>query len=149
MHKYRTGADENTVVTCEFPNAIGVAMCCMRVGNDPDEEGTVGPSVRIQGTGGEIQVLGPCYRPEKIKLIPKKGSGWQVEVKEFEFPGNGTGMFWQADESARALRDGKLECDIMPHEESLAVVEVMDKMREIGDMKYPEKIESTEYPLQL
>lgn len=54
-------------------------------------------------------------------------------------------MFWEADACARCLRDGKTESEVMPLEESVTIMEVMDQVREQGDLRYPERIESTEY----
>ncbi|KAJ5443660.1 D-xylose 1-dehydrogenase (NADP(+)) [Penicillium daleae] len=154
-----TGADESTTIILNFPTSTptnakpprrshGIAMTNIRVAGDPDEQGTSGPNIRIQGTKGEIQVFGPPFRPTKYRIIPVKGAG---EVREVEcpFPAGGHGMFWEADEVARCLRDGKLESDGLPWEESIVIMEVMDEVRRQGGLVYPAKIESTEYPLQL
>jgi len=37
----------------------------------------------------------------------------------------------------------------MPWEESLSIMRTLDKVREICDLKFPEAIESTEYPLSM
>ena len=58
-------------------------------------------------------------------------------------------MFWEADEAARCLRDGKQESDGMSWSESVVIMETMDEVRRQGGLKYPEKIESTEYPIEL
>ena len=67
---------------------------------------------------------------------------------DVEIP-NGHGMFWEADEVARCLRDGKQESEGMTWAESIVVMETMDEVRRQGGLKYPEKIESTEYPLDM
>ena len=36
---------------------------------------------------------------------------------------------------------GKLESDILPLAETILVMEIMDKVREIGGLKYPDEIE--------
>ncbi|CAG7921860.1 unnamed protein product [Penicillium olsonii] len=154
-----TGADESTTVLLNFPTSTpsngphphqshGVAMTNIRVSADPDEKGSSGPSIRIQGVKGEIQVYGPPFRPERYRIIPKKGAG---EIREVQgsFPGKGHGMYWEADEVARCLRDGKLESEGMPWEESIVIMEVMDEVRKQGGLTYPQQIESTDYPLQL
>lgn len=154
-----TGADEATTMLLSFPTSTpsnnphpgqstAVAMTNLRVSTDPDEKGSSRPTIRIQGTKGEIQVEGPAFRPERYRVIPKKGEG---EIKDVEcpFPGNGKGMYWEADEVARCLRDGKLESDTLPLEESIVIMEVMDEVRRQGGLTYPENIESTVYPLQL
>ena len=69
--------------------------------------------------------------------------------KKFGFPGGGRGMFYEADEVARCLRDGKLESDTLDLEESIVIMDVMDEARKQNGLTYPEKIESTVYPTQL
>lgn len=80
-----TGADEATTILLTFPTTTptnnaqpgqsqAVAMTHLRVATDPNEQGAAGPSIRIQGTKGEIQVFGPAFRPERYRLIPKKGT---------------------------------------------------------------------------
>lgn len=153
-----TGVDESTTMLLSFPTSTpsngphpqqshGVAIANLRVSADPDEKGSAGPPVRIQGTEGEIQVYGQPFRPESYCIIPKKGAGKIREV-QCPFPGNGKGMYWEADEVARCLRDGKLESEGLPLDESIVIMEVMDEVRKQGGLTYPQKIESTEYPLQ-
>lgn len=152
-----TGADESTTMLLSFPTSTpsggplrsqGVAMTNIRVAADPDEKGTAGPAIRIQGTKGEIQVFGHPFRPTAFRIIPKKGLG-EIRNEESSFPADGHGMYWEADEVARCLRDGKLESEGLPWEESIVIMEVMDEVRRQGGLTYPEKIESTEYPLQV
>jgi hypothetical protein len=134
-----TGVDAENVVISTFPRSIGVASSSIRVATDPDNSGQI--AVRISGTKGEIQVPHPTYRPESYTLIKE---GKLVGRKEFLIPG-GHGMFWEADGAVRALREGKLECEVMPLEESLLVMEAMDKVRYDNGFKYPEAIEKTDH----
>ncbi len=176
--KYRTGADEQTTVLLTFPApfareihtgthrggnlAHGIATCGMRAGTDPDMKGSSGPSVRIQGTKGEIQLLGPAFRPTGYRLIPKVdtttrvpvGGIKEVEDVEIAIPGpglekGGHGMFYEADEASRCLRDGKLESQILDWQETLLIMDTMDKVRAQHGIVYPEIIETAEYPVVL
>ncbi|KAL8778747.1 MAG: hypothetical protein Q9213_007260, partial [Squamulea squamosa] len=119
--------------------------------SDPDGFNTCKPAIRIQGTAGEIQVDGPAFRPPAWRFIKAKGPGMkgtgepEVEEHDCEIPGHG--MFWEADECGRCLRDGRCESEGMGWEESVVIMEVMDEVRRQGGVKYPEKIESLEYPL--
>jgi predicted dehydrogenase len=150
----RTGADEMTTILLEFhkgtpsgmTKAHAVATTAMRVASDPDGGNSAGPAVRVQGTKGELQVYGPIYRPTRYSLIQQEGD---VRDERFEFPGEGHGMFWEADEAARCWRDGKLESAGMSWEESTLIMEVMDEVRKQGGLTYPEAIESTKYPIEL
>ncbi|KAL9133755.1 MAG: hypothetical protein Q9175_005062 [Cornicularia normoerica] len=164
VEKYSTGADENTSILLTFPSAPGgkhtahgIALTSFRVATDPDGFNTAKPAIRIQGTKGEIQVDGPAFRPTHYRFIPrahdtdpqvvKKGSNDAVREVECAIPGHG--MFWEADECARCVRDGKLESAGMGWEESVVIMETMDQVRRQGGVKYPEKIETTDYPVAL
>ncbi|KAF2153258.1 dimeric dihydrodiol dehydrogenase [Myriangium duriaei CBS 260.36] len=170
--KYHTGVDEASHVLLTFPrskeqggDAVGYATTCIRLASDPDGKGSAGPCIRIYGDKGEVQVWWPTFRPTKTRLVLKDGT---VEEKNWEQPGPGAGskwyngfngdnnaegeghgMFWEADEAGSALRDGRKEGRYESLEESLTIMKVMDEVRRQNDMKYPEKIESTEYPLEL
>lgn len=88
------------------------------------------------------------YRPESYQVIPHLGSD-TVALKCTPYLGNHgeRGMYFEADECARCLRDGKLESEGLPLEESIVIMKVMDEVRRQNGLVYPEHIESTEYPL--
>lgn len=156
---HQTGADEATTMLLTFPTTTpsnaahpgqshAVAMTNLRVATDPDGQNSARPAIRIQGTHGEIQVDGPAFRPQTFRVIYKDSSKGVKEVN-CPFPAGGHGMFWEADEVARCLRDGKLESEGLPWEESVVIMDVMDEVRKQGGLTYPEKIESTVYPMKL
>lgn len=60
------------------------------------------------------------------------------------FPAGGHGMYYEADEASRCVRDGKLESDVMPWEESILIMEAMDEVRRQSGLRYPDAIESTD-----
>ncbi|KAL8894837.1 MAG: hypothetical protein Q9192_004015 [Flavoplaca navasiana] len=166
---HATGADEMTSMILTFPSAPGpapvgtpdgsshpahgIALTNLRVASDPDGFNTCRPAIRIQGTLGEIQVDGPAFRPTTWRFVKAKGQGLkgtgepEVEEHKCEIPGQG--MFWEADECGRCLRDGRLESEGMGWGESVVIMEVMDEVRRQGGIRYPERIESLEYPLAL
>ncbi|KAK6354733.1 hypothetical protein TWF696_003870 [Orbilia brochopaga] len=141
VQKYElTGCDETTTVVCQFPRATGIAMTSFRISSDIDEKGGAGPAIRIYGTKGEIQVAHPAFRPTKYRVIlPNGPEEWVVKEQV------GGGMYYQADASARTIREGKIECETMPWRETISVMEVMDETRKQADMPYPEAIESTKH----
>ena len=158
MIKYPpTGADEMTSIILSFSavsrdsqSAHGIALTSFRVSNNPDGHKSAKPAIRIQGLNGELQVDGPAYSPTNYRIIPKRTIGdGSPSIKEHEYLRPGWGMFWEADEAARCIRDGKLESDVLDWEESIVIMRVMDRVRKQNDLVYPDKIESTEYPLDL
>lgn len=166
MRKYKLGTDEQTSMLLTFPateargEAHGIATTGMRTAADPDGKGTAGPAIRVQGEKGEIQVFHPAYRPTKTKLVlsdgtveekdwpqpgPGEGSGWKNGFGGDWHPeGEGHGMFWEADECAYALKEGRKEGQYESLQESLVIMKVMDEVRKQNGMKYPEKIETLE-----
>jgi predicted dehydrogenase len=162
MNKYKTDADEMTSMILQWKEnkSMGIATTNMRVATQPDGMGshTSGSAVRIQGTKGEIQVMGPIFRPTHFRVI-KAGQRGEVEEvpcpiprdterqgeKGHETEGWGHGMFWEADEVARCLRDGKLQSETLGWDESILIMETMDEVRKQGDLTYPELIETTVY----
>ncbi|KAK0732651.1 hypothetical protein B0T21DRAFT_369408 [Apiosordaria backusii] len=146
VNKYHTGADETTSIILQFPKhkSHGIALTSLRVASEPDNKDTAGASIRIQGGLGEIQVVGPAYRPHQLRIITKESDG-KAEVIDFTIPKDkerdwGHGMFWEADEAARCLRDGQKQSKTLPWSESIVIMEVMDETLRQGGVTYPEVI---------
>lgn len=151
MNKYTTGADENTTLVVSFPKhkQMGIATTGLRVASDLGDKGTSGPAMRIQGSEGEIQVMAPAYRPLQYRVI-RKANPEEVETVDCPIPQDearnwGQGMFWEADECARCLRDGKVESETLPWEESIVIMEVMEEALKQGGVVYPELITTDVY----
>ena len=164
VERYRTGADEKTSMILTFPSAPGgeqvahgIALTNFRVATDVDGYYTANPAIRIQGTKGEIQVSGPAFRPTHYRFIPVEEDrdpqsikpGKNSKVQDHDFPIPGWGMFWEADECARCVKDGKLQSEGLGWEESIVIMETMDQVRKQGGVQFPEKIETTDYPVSL
>jgi len=159
VSKYATGVDETTTVLLRFPGsgAQGVAGTSIIVATTPNAEhpNPGGDAVRIQGTLGDLTV-DYAPKPRTYTLTPaaneKRGKladfEYEVVDRYKEIPGGGHGMFWEADECARCIRDGKLESEVMGLEETEVVMRVMDHVRAQGDVVYPDVIESTEAGLE-
>ncbi|KAL0255106.1 hypothetical protein SLS55_009635 [Diplodia seriata] len=166
-------ADELTTILLTFPrgeknaNAVhAVASTGIRYATDAKgDRDSAGPACRVQGDRGEIQIFPPLYRPTKTRLLlrdgtdeakewpqpgPGPGSGWYNGFGgAHNAEGEGHGMFWEADEAATALVEGRKEGRFESLAESVAIMDVMDEVRRQAGLEYPSKIESTEYPLAL
>ncbi|KAL6708719.1 hypothetical protein ACN47E_002415 [Coniothyrium glycines] len=164
-------ADEASTAILRFPRskeaggeAHAIATTSLRVDSAPGNNHDT-PFVRIQGPKGEIQVFGYAFRPLSTKIISSDG---QVEVKDFPIPGpgkgsgwyngfggsfqsegEGQGMFWEADEAADAIINGRKEGRFLGLDESILIMEVMDEIRKQGGLVYPDKIETLDFPTQL
>ncbi|KAI0378274.1 NAD(P)-binding protein [Hypomontagnella monticulosa] len=151
INKYSTGADEMTNIILQFPKhkSMGIAMTCLRIATNTDGFNSGGPAIKIQGPRGEIQVMGPAFKPQQYRIVKKDGAG-KVEIVDCPIPVDpernwGHGMFWEADECARCLRDGKKESATLPLSESIVIMEVMEEALKQGDVKYPELITTDVY----
>ncbi|KAI8316688.1 D-xylose 1-dehydrogenase [Colletotrichum sp. SAR11_59] len=152
VSKYHTGIDEAASFIVQFPrqNTMGIGMTTLRLGSGVDFGFTGGPAIKIQGSDGEIQICGPAFRPHSYKVIKTDGGG-KVETIECPFPqdsgrgGWGRGLYWEADECARCLRDGKLESLILPLDETIVTMEIIEAVLKQGKMEYPDVITTDVY----
>ena len=118
-----TGVDENVGVVLGFPDgSLATATTSIQV--------TTPFQTTILGTKGKIEV--PFWwRPKKLVLT----AGGNTET--FEFEHEGEGFQFEAMHVAECLRAGKTESDILPLDETLAVMRTLDTIRaEIG-LVYP------------
>lgn len=58
-------------------------------------------------------------------------------VREITMPEQITGFEYEVRASMKAIREGKLECTEMPHEESIRIMEQMDGLRKDWGIEYP------------
>lgn len=155
VQKYEpTGVDEQTSIILQFPKnkSMGIATTGMRVATQPDAPDQASkddaPSIRIQGSKGEIQVFGSAYRPLRYKVLKNANEEGDVKAVDCAIPKDperdnwGHGMWWEADEVGRCLRDGKKESEGISWRESEIIMGVMDEVRKQGGLKYGEQIES-------
>lgn len=93
---------------------------------------TSSPDMTILGKRGRIYVHAPMFAPTRIDL--------QIngeDVQAFELPIIGNGYQYQAVAAANAIRDGDTECNLMPLNETLAIMNTMDLIRDQIGMRYP------------
>lgn len=65
-------------------------------------------------------------------------------VKIYDCPPQISGYEYEVQASIDALRKGKIECADMPHDETLAVMQLMDRLREEWGVVYPADTETKE-----
>ncbi|UPK94207.1 hypothetical protein LCI18_005142 [Fusarium solani-melongenae] len=168
----RTGVDAMTTILLEFPRseeqggiAHAVASTSLGLSNDAiaQKQGAVVPNIRIQGQYGEVQVFPPAYRPTRTRLVlkdgtiddkqwpqpgPGEGSGWYNGYGSSpNSEGQGHGLFWEADDAGRALVEGRKEGTQLGLDESILIMEIMDQVRAEAGIKYPDEVETVEFPL--
>lgn len=75
--------------------------------------------------------------PEQIKVYDKDRN----LIREIAVPEQISGYEYEILETISCIREGKLECPSMPHEESIKIMRIMDELRETWGVKYPDDIE--------
>ena len=85
---------------------------------------------RVIGTEGYIRVP-DFWRASSLELS-RKG-----EIEKFELPFRSTGYIHEAEETMYCLREGLTESSIMPLDESLQIMKILDTLRKKWGLKYP------------
>ncbi|KAG2391781.1 hypothetical protein C9374_013266 [Naegleria lovaniensis] len=96
--------------------------------------------LEICGSDGIIQVHNSFHRPTSFSVI-KQGS-----TRTYEFPKEndyqeGSGFFYEIKHVLELWREQKIESPIMPHHETLSVMQIMDTIRQAHQFYYPKEKE--------
>ena len=59
------------------------------------------------------------------------------EIKSIKVPQQITGYEYEVEAAIQAIKAGKLECEEMPHQETIRVMEIMDTLRKEWGVRYP------------
>lgn len=124
-HLGETGVDENTAVILGYSDgALAVLTTATR---------TSTPQIAtLNGTDGRITVHSRWWVPSRmtVEIFGK-------ETHEIEIPFTGNGYNYEAAEVGRCLRAGLLESEVIPLDETLAIMRTMDAIRAQWGLKYP------------
>ncbi len=124
-HIGRTGVDELDAIVLGYGGGRLAALTCGIRASMPHEACVV-------GTDGWIRVHSPFWKTKALTL----GVGDQEEER-IEAPYEGNGYECEAAEVMRCLRDRKPESAIMPLDESLSVMQTLDRIRAQWGLTYP------------
>ncbi|SDM74964.1 Predicted dehydrogenase [Cryobacterium flavum] len=96
---------------------------------------TLGPTTAsIIGTLGRIDINSVWYSPTEFRVLDNLGAVLETFVPA-EFAGRG--MHFEAVEVEALIRAGRISSDIMPAEESVAILETLDSVRAQIGLRYP------------
>ncbi len=119
------GVDDHDALLLEYNSgAIASLYVSMRTKYRPD--------ITVLGSKGKIYVHPPLFCPSKITL-----NLFDAEETEISLPFDSNGYQFEVMEVNRCIREGKTESDVMPLDETLAIMRVMDEIREQFGLKYP------------
>jgi predicted dehydrogenase len=124
-HLGETGVDEQAAfVLADDDGRIAVLSSAIRTGTVQE--------AYLFGTEGRIHIHSPFWKPTKATLsVPGK------DDQLIELPFEGNGYNYEAEEVGRCLREGRLESDVMPLDETLTIMQTLDRIRAEWGLKYP------------
>lgn len=119
-----TGVDEQAAAILRYDaGQLAVISCAVRT-RTPHE-------ATVMGTDGYIRLHSSFWNGTKGTLV-RGGDSEQIDA-----PYAGNGYNCEAEEVARCVRAGKLESDIIPHDETIAVMGTLDAIRAQWGLIYP------------
>lgn len=119
-----TGVDEQTAMIFGYEDDKMALLSCAIMTQMPRD-------LYIVGDYGYIQIPNVWYAQTAILRLHNK------EDLVVNLPIEGNGYNYEAAEVVRCLQAGKLESDIMPLDESLAIIGTLDKVRQQIGLNYP------------
>lgn len=79
----------------------------------------------VVGTLARVEIDGDFYAPSSLRVIPRAG-----DARRLEFVTQGRGLQYQASHVASLLAAGRTESDVMPLDESIAIMATMRRIIE-------------------
>lgn len=120
-----TGVDEQVAMLFGYEGGKAAILSTGLSGNLPN-------NAIIKGTEGYIEIHYPFWFPHQVSLHKH---GMDAQLENIPFASNG--LNYEASEVHNCLRSGKLESAIMPLDESLAIMKIMDGIRNEWGYKFP------------
>ena len=138
------GIDESNVVILGYPprnSKRGSTAICSSTFHYKSAD----DFARIEGSNGEIVIFGMAASVPggfRIKSGPQPGHGEadkrEEQVFKVERPEGTLGFFWEADAVADDIANGRTENAVMPLDETLRMMRLMDGIRRDGGLRYPQ-----------
>jgi predicted dehydrogenase len=120
-----TGVDATTSMLMQYAGGAHAVLTATLTAAGPT-------TAAVVGTDARVLVDGPFYTPTGFTLTRRDGTS-----ERFDHPVEGRGMWCEAAEVVRCLREGRLESDVMPLDETVAIMATMDEVRRQIGLTYP------------
>lgn len=120
------GVDRETAIILRYPSGAHAVLQTQMSGTGPNR-------AAIVGTEGRIEIDSVWYNVVGFTRYDKAGE----VVERFDEKVEGRGMHFQAAELEGIVASGRLEGDILPPSQSVAIMETLDAVRELIGLRYP------------
>jgi len=121
----RTGVDDQSATVFRYPQGEIACLYTAMGALTPTE-------ALLTGTQGRLRLHAPFYQTDDLTLSL---SG--RKERSFHHRRTGNGLHYEALEVMDCMRQGRLESDAMPLDESLAIMETLDSIRAQWGLRYP------------
>lgn len=121
-----TGVDRQTAIIFGYPGGEQAVLHTQLDARGPS-------TAAIIGTEARIEIDPVWYTPTSFSLIDST----DAVIERFEQPVAGRGMQFQAAELERLVAEGSLAGEILPPEESVAIMGTLDEIRRQIGLRYP------------
>ncbi len=111
-----TGVDAQTSMIFGYASGAQAYLNCTSYARTPTR-------AVISGTEARIEIDGVFYAPGPFALVSRDGA-----LTRFDVPSEGKGLHYEADEVASCLGAGLLESPLMPLDETIEIMETMEKV---------------------
>jgi predicted dehydrogenase len=119
------GCDVQTSMILTYKKAHALLFCSFTAGREI--------LAKIGGNKGVITIANPFHVATSYSVV--KGS----EKKDFQIPLKGNGFVYEIDACHKAIRAGKVQSELWSHQNSLDLIEILDRVRlEVG-LRYPQE----------
>jgi len=121
-----TGADTDVAIAVRHAaGGVSSLLTSMR--------GAGANAAQIVGTKGRIEIDGVFYAPTSFRVFDVDGA----LVEEFRTEIDGRGMQFQALYAERLIAEGRTDSDLLPIDESIAIMGTLDEIRRQIGVVYP------------
>jgi predicted dehydrogenase len=120
-----TGVDRSVSATLRFENDVVSTFVCA-TDRSADNE------FHLIGDAGTIVIHAGFWQATRATLTATKQR--QVQIDE---PFRRNGFEYEIEAAMACIRDGSIECAVMPHADTISTLELMDAIREKIGVRYP------------
>ena len=118
-----TGVDGQVSMVFEYPTSQATLHTTMEVR---------GPNTAvITGTEGRIEIADTFYAPSTFTVTRQDGTSWTYDGRVEN------GFQYEAAELARNVAEGRMESAILPLDQTLEIMRIMDEVRDQIGLVYP------------
>lgn len=121
-----TGVDATTSAVLRYPSGAHAVLTTSLAAKSSN------PAV-IYGTRARLEVDGWFYTPTSLRVVDRD----EQVLETFTSPAFGRGMQYEAAEVNRCLRAGLTESPLLPLQETLQIMGVLDEIRAQIGLQYP------------